>query len=226
MTMRTHTTRLDPLALSERFANAAVSCVAYLGQLFVPVGLSIFYSHPEGGRPAWQVTAAVVVLGAITTGAMVGRRSYPYVFVGWFWYVGMLVPVLGLTMVGSHARADRYTYLSQIGLYIALVWSAMRLGASWPARRWVFGCGSALVLAALMACTWRQTGHWQDSKTLWEHALACDPKNVTAHYSLGVTLEEHDEIGAAGAISAGPGIGSKRAEHLQRGSGKGMQWPG
>ena len=86
------------------------------------------------------------------------------------------------------ARADRYTYLPQIGLYIALVWGAMRLGAAWPARRWVFGVGSALVLAALMACTWRQTGYWQDSKTLWEHALACDPKNATAHYMLGQCL--------------------------------------
>ena len=139
---------------------------------------------------------------------MIGRRSYPYFFVGWFWYVGMLVPVLGLTYVGTHARADRYTYLSQIGLYIALVWGAMRLGASWPARRWVFGIGSALVLAALMACTWRQTGYWQDDKTLWEHALACDPKNVTAHYSLGDALSATDESGAAAqyrlALAVGP----------------------
>ena len=126
---------------------------------------------------------------AITAAAVIGRRSYPYFFVGWFWYVGMLVPVLGLTFVGVHARADRYTYLSQIGLYIALVWGAMRLGASWPARRWVFGIGSALMLAALMACSWRQTGYWQDDKTLWEHALACDPKNVTAHLNLGAALE-------------------------------------
>ena len=171
------------MTLPERLANAAVSYVAYLGQLFVPVGLSAFYSYPEAGRPAWQVAAAVALLLAITAAAVIGRRSYPYFFVGWFWYVGMLLPVLGLTSVGAHARADRYTYLSQIGLYIALVWGAMRLGASWPARRWVFGIGSALVLAALMACTWRQTGFWQDDKTLWEHALACDPKNVTAHYT-------------------------------------------
>ena len=164
MTMLTHGMQSDPLTMPERLANAAVSCVAYLGQLFVPVGLSIFYSHPEAGWPTWQVAAAVALLLAITAAAVIGRRSYPYFFVGWFWYVGMLVPVLGLTYVGMHARADRYTYLSQIGLYIALVWGAMRLGASWPARRWVFGIGSALVLAALMACTWRQTGYWQDDQ--------------------------------------------------------------
>ena len=106
------------------------------------------------------------------------------------------------------SRADRYTYLSQIGLDIALVWGAMRLGASWPARRWVFGIGSALILAALMACTWRQTGYWQDDKTLWERAIACDPKNPTAHEILGAALEDGDESAAAQhyrqAVEIGP----------------------
>ncbi len=187
VTMLTHSApSSDPLTLPERLANATVSCVAYLGQLFVPLGLSPCYSYPEAGWPVWQVAAAVALLLAITAAAVLGCRSYPYFFVGWFWYVGMLVPVLGLASVGPHARADRYTYLSQIGLYIALVWGAMRLGASWPARRWVFGIGSAVVLAALMACTWRQTGFWQDSQTLWEHALACDPKNADRHTPIQV----------------------------------------
>ncbi len=145
VTLLTHTTRPSSVStLTERLANAAVSCVAYLGQLFVPVGLSPFYSHPEAGRPAWQVASRTILLLAITAAAVIGRRRYPYFFVGWFWYVGMLIPVLGLTFVGPHARADRYTYLSQIGLDIALVWGAMRLGASWPARCWLVGTGSAL----------------------------------------------------------------------------------
>jgi len=197
VTMLTHSKRPDPLALPARLASAVVSCVAYLGQLFVPAGLSIFYSHPDAGWPAWQVGGATVLLLAISAAAVIGRRSYPYFFVGWFWYVGMMVPVLGLTYVGPHARADRYTYLSQIGLSMALVWGAMRLGAAWSARRWVFGIGSAVMLMALMACTWQQTGYWQDSKTLWEHALACDPQNVTAHCVLGNILEETDDSGAA-----------------------------
>jgi tetratricopeptide (TPR) repeat protein len=208
VTMRTHNPWHAPITFPDRSANAAVSCVAYLGQLFVPVGLSPFYSHPEAGRPAWQVAAAAVLLLAITTAAVIGRRSYPFLFVGWFWYVGMLVPVLGLTYVGGEARADRYTYLSQIGLYLALVWGAMRLGASWPARRWVFGIGSALMLAALMACTWRQVGYWRDDKTLWEHAVACDPKSATAHYSLARILSETDEQAAVAhywqALETGP----------------------
>jgi tetratricopeptide (TPR) repeat protein len=187
----------DPLTLPERLANAAVSCVVYLGQLFVPVGLSPFYSYPEAGWPAWQVAAAVALLLTITAAAVVGRRSYPYFFVGWFWYIGMLVPVLGLTHAWLHARADRYTYLSQVGLYLALVWGAMRLLDSWPARRWAFGVGAALVLAALMAGTWRQTGYWQDDQTLWARALACDPKSATAHCGLGAALEKKDDRGAA-----------------------------
>ena len=100
-TMLTHSGRPDPLTVPERLANAAVSCVAYLGQLFVPVGLSPFYSHPEAGWPTWQVASAVAVLLLITAAAVIGRRAYPYFFVGWFWYLGMLVPVLGLTYVGG-----------------------------------------------------------------------------------------------------------------------------
>ncbi|HEX4143917.1 MAG TPA: tetratricopeptide repeat protein [Pirellulales bacterium] len=208
VTMRTHSPHPNPLPLPDRLANAPVACVAYLGQLFVPANLSIFYPHPEAGRPAWQVAAALALLLAITVRAVIWRRSYPDFFVGWFWYVGMLSPVLGLTYVGPESRADRYTYLSQIGLSIALVWGSARLGAWLPARRWVFGIGSAVVLAALMACSWHQVGYWQDDKTLWEHALACDPKNVTAHYSLGIVLAETDTDGAVAqyeqALQIGP----------------------
>jgi len=207
-TMRTHDVRPDTMTLAERSANAAVSCVAYIGQLFVPMRLSVFYSHPEAGRPAWQVAAAAALLLAITVAAVIGRRSYPYFFVGWFWYIGMLVPVLGIVFVGPQSRADRYTYLSQIGLYIALVWGAMRLGASWPSRRWVFGISSALILVVLMACSWRQMDFWRNDRALWEHALACDPKNVKAHFMLGLVLEETDETSAAAqyrqALEMGP----------------------
>ncbi|HTU27549.1 MAG TPA: tetratricopeptide repeat protein [Pirellulales bacterium] len=196
VTLETHKPWFAPLALSERLASAAVGCVAYLGQMFVPIGLSGFYCHPEAGLPTWQVAAAVILLLVISAAVVIWRKPCPYLFVGWFWYLGMLVPVSGLTPVGGEARADRYTYLPQIGLDIALVWGAMRLLAAWPARRWVFGIGSALVLVVLMACTWRQTGFWRNDKTLWEHALACDPHNVRAHYMLGNALSQIDEARA------------------------------
>ena len=135
MTFFTHSTRPDPLTIGERLANAAVSYVAYLEQFFVPLGLTIYYAHSEGGWPVWQVVAAALLLLAITSAAVFYRRTLPFLFVGWFWYLGMLVPVLGLVYVADHARADRYMYLPQIGLSIALVWGAMWLGAGWSARR-------------------------------------------------------------------------------------------
>ena len=121
----------------ERLANAAVSCVAYLGQMFVPVGRAR-PSYPEAGSPVWQVALAVLLLTILTAVAIFCRRSAPYLFVGWFWYLGMLVPVLELVTLGSHARADRYTYLAQIGLYLALVLGAIRLAPGLPALlgRW------------------------------------------------------------------------------------------
>ncbi len=180
------------LTVPERLANAVVSYVAYLGQLLVPVDLSVFYAYPEAGWPAWQVAAATVLLLAITAAAVMTRRSYPYFFVGWFWYVGMLLPVVQIIPFGAHARADRYTYLAQIGLTIALVWGAMRLTAAWPARRWMLPIGAAAILAALMVCAFRQTGVWQGPITLWRHALACDPGSVMAHYQLGLALEHVD----------------------------------
>ena len=201
----------DPLTLPERLANAAVSCVAYLGQFFVPVGLSIFYSHPEAGWPAWQVAAAAALL----VGDHRGRGDRPP-SVSLFVRRLVLVPRNAgsrarADLVGVHARADRYTYLSQIGLYIALVWGAMRLRRLWPARRWVFGIGSALMLAALMACAWRQTGYWQDSITLWQHAVDCDPKSVTAHYSLGRASARRTRRAAVAQYRQALATGSKRA---------------
>ena len=208
VTVMTHAKFPDPVTMPERLVNAAISYVAYVGQSLVPVGLSPYYSHPEGGWPAWQVVAALGLLLTISAAVVAWRRTIPYCFVGWFWYVGMLVPVLGLASVGGHSRADRYTYLAQIGLTIALVWSVARLTANWPARRWLLAVGTATMLAALMAGAWRQTGCWRDPAALWQQALACDPTNVLAHYSLGLALQQADPAGAAAqfrqALEMGP----------------------
>ena len=197
MTLITHSTHANPWTMPERLANAAITCVVYLGQLFWPVGLYAFYSYPETGWPAWQVAGAVLLLLTITAVAVIWRRRLPYLLVGWFWYLGMLLPVLGLTYVSPAARADRYTYLSQIGLYIGLVWGAMQLAAAWPARRWVFAAGSAATLIALSACSWRQTGYWRDELSLWRHALASNSKNPAAHFNLATALEGGDDPAAA-----------------------------
>ncbi len=187
----------EQIPLGSRIANALVSYVAYLGQLFCPVGLAAHYPHPEGDLPVWEVMGALVVLACISAGVLAWRRRYPYVLVGWLWYVGMLVPVIGLVQVGKIAMADRYTYLPQIGLGIALAWGAIDVCRSWPYRRWLCGVTSGLVLAALTGCAWRQTSFWRDSETLWNHALACTSQAFVVHTNLGHALANQGRMDEA-----------------------------
>jgi tetratricopeptide (TPR) repeat protein len=187
----------EQIPLGSRIANALVSYVAYLGQLFCPVGLAAHYPHPEGDLPVWKVMGALVVLACISAGVLAWRRRYPYVLVGWLWYVGMLVPVIGLVQVGKIAMADRYTYLPQIGLGIALAWGAIDVCRSRRYRRWLCGVTSGLVLAALMGCAWRQTSFWRDSETLWNHALACTSQAFVVHTNLGHALANQGRMDEA-----------------------------
>ena len=131
--------RSERLPLPSRIANALVSYVAYLGQFFYPVGLAVFYPHPQNALPIWKIVGSLLLLVGISLAVLACRRKCPYLLVGWLWYLGMLVPVIGLVQVGSQAMADRYTYLTQIGLYIALAWGAERVSRHWPYRRWVCG---------------------------------------------------------------------------------------
>ena len=126
-------------------------------------------------------SAAFLVLVSITVAAWVWRRTRPYLLMGWLWYLGMLVPVIGLVQIGIQAVADRFTYLPQIGLGIALAWGAADLCRSSPRLRRLCGGASVLVLALLMDCAWRQTTFWHDSEALWTHTLACTSRNGMAH---------------------------------------------
>jgi len=180
--------RLEKLPLSSRMANAVVSYAGYLGQFFYPADLSVLYPHPGARLADWKVVAALLVLGGVSAGVLACWRRIPCLLVGWLWYLGMLVPVIGVVQVGAHAMADRYTYLPQIGLCIALAWGMMYLTASWPNRRWPLGIASALIVAALMGCAWHQTTFWRNSETLWTHALACNSENSVAHTDLGCYL--------------------------------------
>ncbi len=182
----------ERLPISSRLTNALVSYVAYLRQLFYPVALAVFYPHPEGGLPIWKVIGALAVLACISVGVLACWRRHPYLLVGWLWYVGMLAPVIGLMQAGAQAMADRYTYLPQIGLCIALVWAVADVCRSWPYRRWLCGVTSALVLAVLMGCAWRQTSFWRDSETLWTHTIACTSPNCVAQNNLGLVLVRKD----------------------------------
>ena len=115
---------LEHLSLGQRAANAAVAYVAYIGKMLYPAGLAVLYPLPKHPPPAWEVAAAVAVLAAISAAAVLARRKCPYLLCGWLWYLGSLLPVIGLVQVGSQSMADRYTYLTQIGLVLAIAWGA------------------------------------------------------------------------------------------------------
>ncbi len=182
---------------SARIANALVSYVTYLGKSFCPIDLAAYYPQPQAGFPAWKPIAAFVLLAAVTTAVWIRRRKNPYLLVGWLWYLGMLVPVIGLAQVGLQAMADRYMYLPQIGLLIGLTWGVEQLVRSWPRRAWLCGVAASLVIAELMICALQQTTYWHDSESLWQHTIECTSENKIAHYNLGCFLAEHGRLDEA-----------------------------
>jgi len=185
------------LPLSVRIGNALVSYVAYLEQMIYPVGLAVYYPHPGNGLALWKIIAAFVLLLVISAGAVAARRKQPWFLIGWLWYLGMLVPVIGLIQVGLQARADRYTYLPQIGLYVLLTWAAVELCAGWRHRRAVLGGCAAIILVALIFCARVQTSYWRNSESLWTHTLACTPDNYIAHNNLGTDFFQKGSVDEA-----------------------------
>ncbi len=184
--------------LNWRLGNAPISYAIYLGQFLYPAGLAPLYPPPGLDAPLWRVLQAVLILLGITVTTLVTRRKHPYLLVGWLWFLGMLLPVIGLVRVGLTVRgADRFTYLPQIGLCIALAWAAADACRSSPRRRWVCGIASALALAVLMGCAWRQTSFWRRSETLWLHTLACTVRNSVAHNSLGIAFANQGRLDEA-----------------------------
>ncbi len=149
ISLHTHTSRPRPYVFLDQLANAVVTLVEYVGQFFYPAKLAVFYPFPAAGYPAWQVVGASAVLIAITAAALLTCRRIPYFIVGWCWFIGSMVPVLGLVPIADHAMADRYMYLPGIGLAIALAWSAVRLAERAPAGRWALaGCSVLAVRRA------------------------------------------------------------------------------
>jgi tetratricopeptide (TPR) repeat protein len=174
------------LSLGLRMENAVMSYVTYLWQMIHPLELACVYPNPTNHLPIWQVTGAVGLLLAISGAAWVFRRTHPWFVVGWLWYLGMMVPVIGMVQISYYAHADRYTYLSQIGLYVLLTWAAADLSAGWRYRRAVLGGCAAVILAALIICAHEQTSYWRNSESLWTHTLACTIDNAIGHDNLGI----------------------------------------
>jgi tetratricopeptide (TPR) repeat protein len=191
ITLQAQNDAMQSIPLLPRLSNAVVTAVVYLGQMVFPAGLSVFYPYPHHGLPLGEATAAAAALAAITAIALWQRRRQPWLLVGWLWYLVMLLPVAGIIQVGNQAHADRYTYLPQIGIYLSITWMLARWAAARQWSRFVSPCAALAVVAALAVGAARQSAYWQDSKTLWSHALVCDPNNEMAHYGMGnVYLQE------------------------------------
>jgi protein O-mannosyl-transferase len=176
------------LPLKWRMTNAIVTYFDYLRQMFWPVDLIPFYIHPENRLEMWRLLLAAITLITITAIAFARRRQNPYLIVGWFWYIVMLVPVIGIIQVGLQGRADRYTYLPQIGLYIAIVWLVRDLTKDWRHQRAILAAAAAIVVGGLSILSWRQTTHWRDTETLWSYTLSVTPNSDVAHAGLAGIL--------------------------------------
>jgi tetratricopeptide (TPR) repeat protein len=187
---------LERIPLTLRLGNAAISYVTYLRQMCWPSGLSVLYRFSPGDVRTAGVVLALVVLVGISAGVLVLRRR-PYLLIGWLWYLLMLAPVIGIIWVGTQARADRYTYLPQIGVYLMLTWAAADLTAGWRCRRLVLGGGATVILVALILRAHTQTSYWRTSETLWIHTLACTPDNIIAHNNLGNELTRKGAVDEA-----------------------------
>jgi tetratricopeptide (TPR) repeat protein len=181
---------LEAFPLMTRIANALVSYARYMAKMIWPHNLAVYYPHP-GTIPIWQIAGAGLLLILVSVLVIKAAKNRPYLAVGWLWYLGTLVPVIGLVQVGSQAMADRYTYLSLIGLFIMIAWGIPSLLEGWRHRRSALAIASALLLLGCIVGTWRQVGHWQNSITLFQHTLKVTKDNYFAHNNLGVALA-HD----------------------------------
>jgi protein O-mannosyl-transferase len=181
-------TSFQAYPLWARVANATVSYAAYIKNMVWPFNLAIFYPLP-GEISVWQVLGATCLLSAISFWVLKNANRRPYALVGWLWYAGTLIPVIGLVQVGSQAMADRYAYLPAIGLFMGIVWTAAgffrnrKIEKKWPA----ITAAAALVIFSIT--TWIQAGYWKDSFHLFSRALSVTSKNYVAHNNLGLALE-------------------------------------
>jgi Flp pilus assembly protein TadD len=183
---------LEAFPLTVRVGNALLAYVGYLGKMLWPTRLAVYYPHPGAALSVAVALGAGVLLVVITVLVLGPGRRRPYLAVGWLWYVGTLVPVIGLVQVGGQAMADRYTYVPLIGVFLMLTWGAADLAAAWRLPRLCLIAAGAAVLFACAALTWVQVGYWKSSLELWARAAAVTDNNGLAHLNLGgCYFEQH-----------------------------------
>ncbi len=181
----------ESFPLIVRIGNAVVTYIVYIGKMVWPINLAVFYPHP-GNVVLWQVLSATFLLMAITAVVTWRVKKMPYLVTGWLWYIGTLVPVIGIVKVGDFAKADRYTYIPLIGLFIIIAWGVPALLRKWKYRKEILLLSSVASILCLTIITWQQVWYWQNSFTLFDHTLkvtddnwyACDGRGA-AHSGLG-----------------------------------------
>jgi Flp pilus assembly protein TadD len=180
---------MEALPMISRIENTVVSYMRYIGKMLWPEGLAVFYPYFPSW-PLWQVFGAVLLLVCITAFVIWKFRAHPHLAVGWFWYLGTLVPVIGLVQVGLQSMADRYMYVPMIGLFIMIVWGVPELLRGWRLQTPILVAASAVVLCSLGMCTYIQVQYWESSVRLFRRTLSVTSANYIAHNLLGNALRD------------------------------------
>jgi hypothetical protein len=179
---------IEQLSLWARISNALTSYTNYIWKTIWPANLAVFYPHPMDNIAVWEALGAGFLLVCLTVMAIRTMHQHPYLTVGWLWFLGTLIPVIGLVQVGRQAMADRYMYIPLIGLSIIIAWGIPEFFRRLRWRKELLIVSAGIVLSALMVCTWFQLRHWRNSTTLFEHAIKVTADNGLAHYNLGAAL--------------------------------------
>ncbi len=178
---------LESTPLVLRVENALITWFIYIGKMLWPVNLPVWYPYPKT-IPIWQPALAAMAIVAVSFLAIRGFRKFPYLASGWFWYLGTLVPVIGLVQVGRQSRADRYMYIPMVGLGILLAWGAADLVSRWPRSRTWIAAAMAAACVAMVSDTWVQLQYWENTELLFSHAIAVSKGNELAYHGLGAVM--------------------------------------
>jgi Flp pilus assembly protein TadD len=189
-------TAAEVLPLGARGGNALISYCRYLGKLFWPRDMAVFYPHP-GYWPMGKVLLAGLLILGLSVFVFVQRRRSPFLLMGWLWFVGTLVPMIQLVQTGAHAMADRYAYVPAIGLFVAVIWGLHGLASGGRYQRIALSVAGWAAIVLCLVLTRQQLGHWNDGETLFRHALEVTENNDLAHYNLGLALDKKGQLAEA-----------------------------
>lgn len=187
---------VDRFPLDARVGNALISYCRYLGKFFWPTDLAIFYPHPVYW-PLDDVLLAAFFLGGVSAALFLMRKTYPFMLMGWLWFVGTLVPVIGLVQVGEQSMADRYSYIPSLGLFVAIIWGAAELCRFQRLGVKALSVAGAAALVVCLILTRQQLEYWKSSETIYKHAIAVTENNAFAINNLGCALLSHGQIDEA-----------------------------